>query len=254
MNEFNRQTNKLNRNHFIISALIGLVLFGLFRLVQPAYFKFRQKNLIRDWQARVNTLKIGAGPDEQIAHIQNAKELLQQLQKIRYKLALSTPIYENDYIVLDQLEQNYQYDKLFRGLMAKIFEYDPENDLNSRSVSENKGDFMYRLSLAQNALKQITINLETHDNKPTLASYTKQITNMFGPMIGLIDELVTVTNKNQVEKSNQLRSQYITGFKRLQQDLELNIKQVQEKLDTENQRLIAKIYRPSPNPLRKATR
>jgi hypothetical protein len=232
----------LNRKYLFYSAIFGLLIFGFFQFAKPAYHRILQKTLTKNLQAQIYTLQTLTEDDsDKTKTISEAEKILKKLTKNSSHLSINTITFEKDYILLESLDQYYRYQQEFSELLARVFEYDPENDLNSLSVSESKGNFMYRLSLAQYALKQITIRLKKYDDNPSLADYTKNITSQFPPIIGLIDQLVEATNKGQLETSNQLRLQYINEIKELQAILRPLHNRILQDLSTAIQNLLAQI-------------
>ncbi|MBI2062718.1 MAG: hypothetical protein HYT61_00555 [Candidatus Yanofskybacteria bacterium] len=226
----------------IYSAIAGLVFFGAFQLLGPIYYRIRQKELAQNLRAQIyNLQKLSTEGTAKIKKISETKKILADITKNSRRLSLDVLSYEKSYLALESLSQYYNYRQEFGDLLPKILEYNPENDLNSRSVSENKGDFMYRLSLTQYALKQITIRLKKYDDTPELANYTKKITAHFQPIIDLVDKLVEATNRDQFRTSNQLRLKYIQNIKQLQSDLRPLYEQVLKELDQINQKLLAEI-------------
>lgn len=240
-----------SRRRILFSAVGGLLIFALFYFVKPVYYRSQERTLTQKLQAQISALvaptfgtssnDVQYANGDKLQQIQETKSVVAKLQKILHGLSKNTLTYERDYILLDLLERNYQYTDELSNLMAKIFEYDPENDLNSRSVTEYKGDFMYRLSLAQYALNQITARLEKYDDDQGLVVYTKEITAQFPPMIDLIDRLIAATNQNRIADSNHLRSQYITDIQQLQANLKPMTDQILQKLNQTNQTILTQI-------------
>lgn len=232
----------VDHKRLFFPATAGLILFVVFQLVKPAYYHVRQEELMQNLRAQIYILqKTATGNPEKIKAVSEAKKTIAGINKNSQHLSAEVLSYEKIYLVLESLNQYYNYRQELGDLLPKILKYDPENDLNSRSVSENKGDFMYRLSLAQYALKQIKIRLEKHDDNPELADYTKKITGKFIPVVGLIDRLIGATNKDQIKTSNQLRAQYVKGMKQLQSDLKPLFEQISKELDKKNQELILEL-------------
>ena len=237
----NEPIQSQNRKNLVYSALIGLVFFGIFQLAKPLYYRPAENDLAQKLRAQVAALSAAANDDQKIVGIQDAKDTTVKLERVGRKLSGDSLQYEKNYIILESLEKHYQYQQELNDLTAKIFEYNPENDLNGRSVLEYKGDFMYRLSLAQYALKQITAKLKKYDKEPGLADYTKRLVSQLPPMIDLIDRLVTITSQNQITESNHFRSQYITDFKQLQAVIRPLTEQILKEIDAANQKLLSEI-------------
>lgn len=234
--------NITNHKYLIYSALIGLLIFGIFQLTKGAYYRARHKTLIKNLQTQVSALQSPTdNNDDLTAMVLSAQKILKDLTRSSRRLSADTLTYEKDNILLESLNQYYNYQQEFSGLLAKVFEYNPENDLNSRSISEYKGDFMYRLSLTQYALKQITTKLKKYDDNPELADYTKKITGHFPLIIDLVDQLVEAINKNQIKTSNQLRLQYIKDTQQLQIKLKPIYDQILLELDAIIQKLVSQI-------------
>lgn len=134
--------------------------------------------------------------------------------------------YEQSYSYLKNFKDKLLYHDSLRYFFWELLSYNPEKDLKGRSVTQNKGDFMYRVSLTMYNMNQIISKLEELDTNPENLRYNKVFINKIKPVTKLSDDLLWATKDNQTSKSNYLRSQFIKQTEKLKIDLASLLKQV----------------------------
>lgn len=135
-------------------------------------------------------------------------------------------VYEQKYASLKILEDKLSYQNNLYSYFKELLDYNPELDILGESVSQNKNDFMYRVSLTMYNMNQIISKLEKLNTNPQYIAYNNALINKIKPVTKLADELLWATKYNQVQKSNDLRSQFIKQTEKLKIDLASLLKQI----------------------------
>lgn len=169
-----------------------------------------------------------------LGQIKNMKENLEKLNNLQTKKEKFTArvtlgfsgVKDNKYpgtekalAISKNIEDETNWWVYFQKGIRDIMAYNVEADLQNRSVTEGKKDFIFRLYLAKDGLLRSVGNLETISNLSKEKGNLSRIIFQEEDLVKTIDLLIIATDKNKINDSNRLRAKYLEEAKKLNKNL-----------------------------------